>query len=995
MMKDKIVLLLLILLLTNCSYFVSKKLGDRELSPQEIQVLQKTQSAINDLKNIPPYNDVVRHLTVDSVFVYQQNIQIYFNKYLSYLPFRVRHVDFLYDHFAEQFGWRYRNHSLDLFTLEQPIEQLVPNYYRNDSSAIDISRKPLDTEPKIPLVKRLSKPYAFNKGLQQRYIALWHSHGWYYNNNWDRWEWQRPRLFQTVEDLFPFGFVVPYLVPMLENAGATVFLPRERDWQTHEVIVDQDSSTHGSQYTEKNPKQIIKIDTTGFGLGQAPYEIGENPFKYGSYQVMKNDTVGNNLISWIPSIPESGEYSVYISYQPGQNNVTDARYTVYHCGGKTEFSINQTMGGGTWIYLGKFKFRKGLNSKKGKVVLSNKSSQPGRVITADAVKFGGGMGDVQRGHSISHRPRFVEGARYYLQYAGMPDTLIYDFNDNKNDYNDDYTSRGEWVNYLVGRPSGPNKNRQEKGLGIPIDLSFSFHTDAGITDGKDVIGSLSIYSLVDSKGKYHFPTGYSRLANRDLADIVQTEIVSDIRNNYFKYWNRRPLYVGKYSEAYRPNVPSMLLELLSHQNFQDMKFGMNPKFKFDVSRSIYKGMLKYLSDSRGEHYVVQPLPVDHFHISFTGNQGIILKWQAVKDPDEPTASPDKYIVYTRVDSMGFDNGVMINDNQFVFDQMEPNVQYSFKITAVNEGGESFPSEILSACIAENAKDTVMIVNNFDRIAAPATVEKGDFQGFANFIDEGVPYKYDIGYTGSQHNFDKSSKWLTNDYPGWGASHGNYETKVIAGNRFDYPYIHGKALKELGYSYISASDESVESNEINLTSYNYIDMIYGEEKATKYSPVKDSTIYHTFSDKMMAKIKAYCKSGGNLFMSGAYLGSDNFKTPKDSSKYTDFTQNVLKYNLATDHASKSGKFYFSVGNREVFHYNNQLDDQLYKLEAPDAIDPRGGAETILRFMDNDFSAGIYYGGKQYNLIITTVPLETILTDQERVNFMNRIFNLLNK
>jgi hypothetical protein len=54
------------------------------------------------------------------------------------------------------------------------------------------------------------------------------------------WEWQRPCLFQTVEDMFTQGFVLPYLVPMLENAGAYVMLPRERDVQTLEVIADND-----------------------------------------------------------------------------------------------------------------------------------------------------------------------------------------------------------------------------------------------------------------------------------------------------------------------------------------------------------------------------------------------------------------------------------------------------------------------------------------------------------------------------------------------------------------------------------------------------------------------------------------------------------------------------------------------------------------------------------------------------------------------------------
>ena len=68
----------------------------------------------------------------------------------------------------------------------------------------------------------------------------------------------------------------------------------------------------------------------------------------------------------------------------------------------------------------------------------------------------------------------------------------------------------------------------------------------------------------------------------------------------------------RYFEAWTPRVPAMLLELLSHENFADMRYGHDPRFQFAVSRAIYKGILKYLSDAYGYRYVVQPLPVRKF-----------------------------------------------------------------------------------------------------------------------------------------------------------------------------------------------------------------------------------------------------------------------------------------------------------------------------------------------------------------------------------------------
>jgi hypothetical protein len=41
---------------------------------------------------------------------------------------------------------------------------------------------------------------------------------------------------------------------MLENAGAVVYTPRERDWQKNEVIVDNDMGDNEGAYQEVNAK---------------------------------------------------------------------------------------------------------------------------------------------------------------------------------------------------------------------------------------------------------------------------------------------------------------------------------------------------------------------------------------------------------------------------------------------------------------------------------------------------------------------------------------------------------------------------------------------------------------------------------------------------------------------------------------------------------------------------------------------------------------------
>ena len=88
-------------------------------------------------------------------------------------------------------------------------------------------------------------------------------------------------LFQTVEDIGPTAFTIPYLIPMLENAGANVFVPRERDVQTNEVIVDNDFHTKDNySETSFSEKNIWKTsDQKGFALINPTIKEGENPLR--------------------------------------------------------------------------------------------------------------------------------------------------------------------------------------------------------------------------------------------------------------------------------------------------------------------------------------------------------------------------------------------------------------------------------------------------------------------------------------------------------------------------------------------------------------------------------------------------------------------------------------------------------------------------------------------------------------------------------------------
>jgi len=191
---------------------------------------------------------------VDTVLVDDstRTVTVVMNPAFAQAPFRPESVRRVYSVVDSALGEPFEGYTFSIRSLKEPLEELIPNYYRTDSAGLDMRRLPPSPgERPEPLVKNISSPMGASQGLPGNNIGLWHSHGLYYNSSEDRWQWQRARLFESVEDLGPMMFTLPYIVPMLENAGARVFLPRERDTQRHEVIVDNDSSAPG--FGEKGP----------------------------------------------------------------------------------------------------------------------------------------------------------------------------------------------------------------------------------------------------------------------------------------------------------------------------------------------------------------------------------------------------------------------------------------------------------------------------------------------------------------------------------------------------------------------------------------------------------------------------------------------------------------------------------------------------------------------------------------------------------------------
>ena len=318
---------------------------------------------------------------IEGVDASRKRVRIYTSVGLSYYPFREQNLRAMYDSVRAVLPPEYRKASIELYSNKREVRGLIPMAYRTDAEFRKLLRKkkvvPFVNRSQRPLVVRQSSPVAPTQGLSGRHIALWQSHGRYFDQPANRWKWQRSRLWMTCEDLYTQSYVLPYLVPMLENAGACVMLPRERDVQKYEVLADNDAA---GQYAETDGPEKWQPGGVGFAHTRQVYRTGENPFRDGTTRRVRTVAGGaESRAAWRASIPERGEYAVYVSYETVPGSTDDAQYTVHHLGGESTFAVNQTMGGGTWIYLGHFLFGPG---EQPVVTLTNRSRQAGRIVTA-------------------------------------------------------------------------------------------------------------------------------------------------------------------------------------------------------------------------------------------------------------------------------------------------------------------------------------------------------------------------------------------------------------------------------------------------------------------------------------------------------------------------------------------------------------------------------------------------------------------------------------
>jgi len=175
------------------------------------------------------------------------------------------------------------------------------------------------------------------------------------------------------------------------------------------------------------------------------------------------------------------------------------------------------------------------------------------------------------------------------------------------------------------------------------------------------------------------------------------------------------------------------------------------------------------------------------------------------------------------------------------------------------------------------------------------------------------------------------------------------------NNFDYIIEHGSAVHNSGRLFDATSNDAVEANAIDLSDYDIVDWISGEEASSTVS----------FSPTEQTRIKDYLEQGGRIFISGSEIGYD--LEASGSTADISFYHNYFKAEYISDDAQSyavSGMASGIFSGLSGVTFDNGLHGT-YDVDYPDGIKPFGGSLNNLRYDGADYTsqggAGIQYLG----------------------------------
>ena len=222
-------------------------------------------------------------------------------------------------------------------------------------------------------------------------------------------------------------------------------------------------------------------------------------------------------------------------------------------------------------------------------------------------------------------------------------------------------------------------------------------------------------------------------------------------------------------------------------------------------------------------------------------------------------------------------------------------------------------------------------------------------------------------------------------------------RASSGNTYNFIRQHGKAFKQNGYSFCSATNDAVTQGLVSLQNYSIADYILGDE----------STVDETFNTAEQESLKVFLRNGGKLFVSGAEIAWD--LDYKGSSSDKDFIHNFLKCQYAADAPNGQAGIYYQVvpisgsifNGMGTIYFDNGTQGTI-NVRYPDVVNGINGGINCLQYsnLTNQF-AGVFFegnfpgGASIGKMICVGFPFETIYPEANRNLFLSKVISFFNR
>jgi len=773
-------------------------------------------------------------------------------------------------------------------------------------------------------------PQTYSGALDGKIVFTSGGHGWQWSSTLNRYATDRGDNNEIVED-FGNQEQMTYYADYLLRAGATVVPMRPVGRQINEVVLDNDSPgvTFTGSWSNSSSTRYYDEDY-GAVADAVPYRFAST--------VTGTETA---TATYTPNIPAAGFYPVYTWVLRGTDRAVQT-YRINHTGGTTEIKVDHSKVGSGWVYLGTYHFDAGTSTTgEGSVQIINKAPVASKVVIADAIRFGNGMGDwvdtPTGATGISGYPREDENSFHWIaRSVGVGTSLA--------------TATGASSNNNVSAPSNFAQYMFNGTFGEAVYVGF--HSNAG--------GGRGARGLIDSSA----PTP-NQGGTGGLADILGKQINQDMQslNGVFEYnWTTgtTATYTSAFGEinlGASAEMDATIIEVAFHDSVEDAAIMRDPKGRDQIARSVYQGTVQYFASFGSPVVTNTSLPTAPRNVRVVSNASgqVTVNWAA--GPNTPAsvngAAATGFKVYASVDGYGFDGGTVVaggGTTSVTLNGYDPSKIYYFKVAATNAGGESLASEVIAALPSGGTKQ-VLIVNGFDR-------------------------------------FDRTQDFR---YPYLGQAVDRVWSRY--NNSFDYVIQVATAVAgaKPGVHIATTSNEAVISGAVNLNDYHTVIWISGNE----------STTDKTFDATEQAKITSFINAGGNIFLSGSEIGWDLDQQNNGRTFY----ESTLKANYISDDAGTytatanaggifAGMSSFVFSNGSAF---SSLDGQLYDVAYPDVIAPQAGAISALTYSGGTGGTAaiqVQGSGGAGSIVLFAFPFETMTNATRRQTAMGRILDFFN-